>query len=432
MEYTVKELEKWRREIDVNLPAEKITPKLDDMYRRYQQSLKLEGFRKGKIPIGLVKKMYGKKIEADVFDSFVQEAFKEIFNDKEFHILSSPQAMNMKYDPKEGLSFTLYFDVQPEFTVEKYKGIEVEKEVYQVTSEDVDEYLESLRQQNAMVYTMEGEAQAGHFLTVDLQKLDRTGVPIVGQKADDRVIELQNDEDVLTRQLVGVKAGAERKISIPIQSEGAKVEQNKLQEREEFYFVRVKSVSERRVPELDDEFAKDLGDFETLQELENQVEKQLQAEAQYASNRKFQRAITDEVVKDTELDVPQSMVNRYLDAVVEEVKEKRHVKKGDEEKIREESRSEAIRNIKWWLIRDKLAEQENLVITDSELDQALNQLRASGKEGQARARRCEQKEEELNRFSGDLLEQKVINFIIQNAKITERTVKREKASKIAI
>lgn len=429
MEYTVRECENWRREVDVKLPADQVAPKLEEAHHRYQQGVKLEGFRKGKIPMNLVKRMFGKKIEDEVFGAFIQESYSQIRQENDFKVISHAEVTEMKYDADEGLSFTIFFDVHPEFTVEGYKGLEIEKEVYEVTSEDVDEYLESLRQDNAMVYTVEEAAQLGHLLNVNLQQLDRTGVPIIGKKYDDRVIELKDADDVLTRQLLGVKAGDERKIRLPVESKSTIADHGEPREREEIYSIQVNSVTERRVPELDDELAKDLGDFNTLAQLREQLQKQLQYEAQFASNKNFLRNLADEIIKNTKLDVPQSMLDRYINAIVDGVK-KDNRPKADEEAIRKEARSHAIRNIKWYLIRDKLAQQENLVVTNAEVDEALNRLSSSGKEGAERARKYEQSKEEMDHFIGELLEQKVLNFLARNAKVKEKLIKKE--SKLAI
>jgi trigger factor len=431
LEYTIRECENWRREIDVILPPDKIISKLRDAYNHYQQSVKLEGFRKGKIPKNLIIRMFGKKIEDEVFGSFAQDAYSQIRKEKDLKVISRAEVSNMKFDQESGLSFIIAFDVQPEFSIEGYKGLEVEKEVYEVTSEDVDEYLESIRQDNAMVYTVDEDAQIGHTITVDLQQLDRTGVPIIGKKYEDRIIELKNDDDVITPQLLSVKVDEVRRIRIPVEPEKGTENQREPREREEVYSVKVKAVSERRVPDLDDELAKDVGDFDTLAELRKQVETQLKSQAQYINNRNFQRTLADELVKKTDLAVPKSMLENYVNALVENYKKNEKPKK-DEETIRKEMKPHAIRNIKWILIRDKLAQQENLLVTDAEIDNALNALEASGKDGAAQARKYEQNREEMEHLEDDLLEQKVLGFLSRHAKITERKVKKQKESELVI
>ncbi len=420
MEYTVNAGKNWHTVVTVSVPADQIQPRLDAKYQDYQSRVKLQGFRKGKVPPQLVKKMFGKKIEAEIFQPFFSEAVKKVFDENQFDMLNTPEITDVKYDPQDGLSFALTFDVRPHFEVTGFRGMEVEKQVFTITEQDVADTLEDLRQQNAMIYTVEGEAQKGHLLVADMQELDRAGLPLVGKKFDSQLLQLGDENDHMTRQLLGIKPGEERRIHLLVQQEGSEIVNTLGGElaQEQFFAVKVKEIKERRVPELDDEFAKDVGDFETLQALKEDLEQKLKRQAESDSSLLFQQALADEIIKRTDLELPPSMIERYLQALVEDLKSKSK-EKIDEAAVREHYKSYAIREIKWHLVREQLIKQEGITVTDEEVEAGINALENAGKTGASRAKSIREDEKEREAFKNKLVEDKVYDLLARQAEIKE-------------
>ncbi|NLP10433.1 trigger factor, partial [bacterium] len=280
MDYQIQREENWHHVISVHVPPEQVKPELDAKYAELK-NIRLEGFRKGRVPTHLVKKMYGKQVEADVFRPFISEAYQTIFKENEFDLLDSPELVNLHFDEQQGLTFEFQFDVRPVIPAPDYQGLSVDRYIFSVSEDDVAQTLEVMRRQNAMVYNVEGEAQAGHFVIADLQELDVSGVPILGQRLEDRVLELKDGEEI-TAQLVGIKAGEERRVQLtmekPVESQLLQMQTPQVQQV--YYSVAVKEIKERRLPELDDEFAKDMGEFENLQALKKAVLDRLNNQAQ--------------------------------------------------------------------------------------------------------------------------------------------------------
>ena len=420
MEYQVKSEKNWRTVIEVTVPADEIQPQLDEKYKEYQKHAKIGGFRKGKVPMSLIRKMFGKEIETEVFEPYFSQAWRKIVEEKKFEPISAPGLGDVKYDPESGLSFTISFDVKPEFEVKGYEGMQVEKEIFEITDEDVEEVLERVRQDNAMIYTVEGEAQEGHYVVGDWQELDRTGVPMVGRKYENQTIFLKEGEEV-TRQLIGAKAGEERRVVLGGEKEKTGVLETAEKEEEipeQFYLVEIKEIKERRVPELDDEFAKDMGEFDSLEALRADVKERLEKEARERTEYLFRHAIIDEIIKIVGLDVPESMLENYLDSVVESVK-KDSKKPVDEGQIREYYKPAAMRNLKWMLISHQLVEQEGITVSDEELEARIEEIEKSGPEGEARAKELRENEEKRENLKDDILEEKVLNYLASKATINE-------------
>jgi trigger factor len=420
LEYTVEANKNWHTVVNVSIPAAEVQPQLDERFREYQDRVKLEGFRKGKVPPQLVKKMFGKKIESEVFQPFISDALKKVFADDQFDLLNTPEVVNIDFDATLGLRFAFAFDVRPVFQVGNFNGLEIEKDVFTISEEDVAAAMEDLRQRNAMIYSVEGEAQKGHLLVADLQELDRGGLPIVGAKYDNQTLQLSDANEELTSQLLGINAGGERRISITMQPEKSEFigtpDQENAQQR--FFLIKAKEVKERRVPELDDEFAKDVGNYSTLQELKEDIEKRLKAQAESDSDFLFKRALADEIIKRSDLEAPQYMVDRYMDILVRDARANSK-QKIDELQIRDQYKSYAIREIKWHLISSQIARQEGIEVADDEVESALAGLEQAGKSGASRAKAIRGKEKEIESFKERLLEDKVYAFLSQRAKVKE-------------
>ncbi len=420
MDYTVNASKNWHTVVNVSVPADQIQPQLDAKYQEYLSGVKLQGFRKGKVPPLLVKKMFGKKIEAEIFQPFFAEAVKKVFNENQFDMLNTPEIEDVQYSPESGLTFALTFDVRPQFEVSGFRGMEVEKEIFDITEQDVADTIEDLRQRNAMIYTIEGEAQKGHLLVSDMQELDRAAVPLVGKKFDNQLLQLSDENEALTSQLLGMKSGEERRIRLVIQPEASEIinspGEQKAQER--FFAVRVKEVKERRVPELDDEFAKDVGNYETLQALKEDLEQKLKSHAESDSAYMFKHALADEIVKRTDLDLPPSMLERYLQMLAKDIKAKSK-EKVDEAELREQYKSYAIRELKWHLIREQLIKQEGIALSDEEVEAEIAAMEQSAKAGATKAKTIRENEKELDAFKDKLIEDKVYDFLARQADVKE-------------
>lgn len=423
MEYQINTQENWSTIINVTVPAGKIQPLLDKKYQDLQKSLKIEGFRQGKVPPQLIKKMYGKQVEYEVFEPFFSEAWKKVFAENEFHTISEPRLDGVKYDTVSGLNFNIVFDVRPELDIIGQRDLAVEKIIFQITDEDVDSALENLRQRSAMIYTVDGAAQEGHFLVADLQELDRTGVPVIGKKYLDQQLWLTQQNEELLRQLAGISAGERRRLAVTIQETQSELIQKPEQTHtptERLFDVTVKEVKERKVPDLDDEFAKDVGPFKSLQELRQAIENDLKNQADGETRYRFRRALADELIKKNPFEVPPTMFQNYLQAIVRDYQARMgKATKMSDEQLSELFKADAVRSIKWLLISQRLFDVEHVEVSDELVAARIEELEKSGPKGAARADELRNDEDKKSDFIDKIKEEKLYDLLAQNARITE-------------
>ncbi len=424
MEYSINTEKNWNTTVSVTVTKEDVQAQFDKALKNVQKDARIEGFRKGKVPPQLIKKLYGPQIEAEANQLSIEHAWTTVFDENDFHIMNEPRVMNLNDTDSGGLTFEINFDVRPEIKVEGYEGMAVEKVIYEVTDEDVDRALEDARQRNAMMYTIDEEAKVGHFIYADFQEVDAGGTPIIGQKIENQQIWLNENDDELTPQLVGVKADDERKVTLKVRAQQSDfIDQPGPEEIDKIYQVKVKEVKERRVPELDDEFAKDLGDYETLADLQAQVKKNLIHQSEHDTDAAFESALSEALLEKLDFELPNSMVNNYLDNIMEDVKKRNanNPNRFDEHQYRSIYRVRAERDLKWHLITEQLREQEQFEVTDADVDEKLDHLKEHGDDGTKRAEDIRNNPRELERLKEGIIFDKMYAFLAEKATVTEVT-----------
>lgn len=423
MEYSVNTDKKWHTTISVVLAPEDIQKQYDKALRKVQKDVKMEGFRPGKVPPQLVKRFYGSQIDADAKQLAIEHAWKAVFAETELYVINDPDITNVNPTDSGGLTFDISFEIRPQLTVEGYEDIAVEKVIYEVTEADVDDAIEDARQQNAMMYTIDAQAAAGHFIYADLQEIDAGSLPVIGQKIENQQIWLKEDDEELTPQLLGVKAGEERKIRLTVFNRQSDfIEQpGRPEQIEKIYKVRIKEVKERRVPELDDDFAKDVGPYETVNELREHVEKNLRHQAEHDTQNYFENALADALIDKLDFEIPDSMLNHYLDNIIKNLKKRNNnnPERIDEDYYREIYRNRAIRELKWHLISDQLQKQENFQVSEADIETKLDHYREQAKDGTKRAEAIRNNRQELERLKESIIFDKLYAFLADKVTVTE-------------
>lgn len=422
MDIKVKQEDKFKKNLEVTLTKKELQPYLDKIYREYQKKVQLEGFRKGKVPISLIKKMFGSVIEEEAVDKAFDEIYKEVIRKENLKPVAPATLNNYERLPEGGVKFTLSVEVEPEIELKKYKDLTVEKEIYEIDDEDVELALQDIREQMAVMNTIEDGAKENHFIVADFQELDESGVPVIGKKFEDRYVQLKADDFTreLTDQLIGVKPGETRRVKLTV--EGKDNHETK------YYNVMVKEVKEKHLPQLDDELAKDLGNFSNLEELKEDLRRRLTEEEERKSRDYLRHAIIDEIIKQNPFDLPEKMVETALNRLYEDSK-KQEKQEISREEFNEKMRANVIWNLKWMLIKEKIVELENIQVTDEDINQYLEKIARERNLDVNELKRKTQNPQTLSRVKFDLLEDKVIDFLIQHSKIKERKITKKDLEK---
>jgi len=418
----VVELESWKKKLSVEVPDDEVQPFLERAYRTFQKKTHVHGFRKGKTPLSIIRRRFTQEVEAEASDELIHHFFAEAVREHGLPIVAPGSILEFKFKQGEPFTFTAEVQVEPDIQVEHYKGIKFEKEIVKITDEDVRRAMEGIRYEHSELRGTENGAARGDVIEGAIQALDPTGVPIIGQKWEDRAVELGRPPlgDLLEPQMLGVKAGEQRPFRLPRQAGPGQEQAGE----EQSYLFQVKAVKARIYPEWDTDFLKKLGDFQTLSDLEKRIRENLEVAASEESRRVLRDRMADEIVKRNDFELPPSMVDNVVSGLWEK-ESARNASGLDENAYKQKSRPMAVWSLKWEMIWNKIAETEKITVTEQDLDAEIEMLAKANEKEEKKIRVLFRDPAQRQRVKERLLLGRVMSFLEENNKIKEVTVKRQ-------
>jgi len=365
LKVTVSETKANTKLLEVEVPAERVESALQAACVKYQKKAQLPGFRKGKVPLSLVRARFGRAIEGEVIDDLISETYEDAQKQEGINPAGAAKVEGVEYEPGKPLRYKASVEVMPEVTLKEYRGIHVTREVPRITEEDVEAALESLRDHYAEVATVEDAAREGHFVVADVQAVDRIGVPIVGDKVENADFQLGQSPfgPEFDEQLVGTRRGEERVVTIVEQSDALNVT---APARERSFSVKIKEIKEKSLPDLDDELAQTAGGLATLEELRQKVREDLVRNAELEAKRNVRDQIADHLTKENPIPVPEGLVSRFVDSLVADLKGTSE-EPLDEEELRMKYWPLARNHIRLHLILEEIGRREQIEGKDEEI-----------------------------------------------------------------
>lgn len=367
MEVAITDITDVEKEIQIQVPAQELVPHFEDAYKRERLKIEVKGFRKGKAPLELVKKIYGESIEYDSLSKIANDLYRRLAEEKNIEPLGEPVLTDMDYKRGEELRFKVKYEIKPKFDLHKYKGIALEKVVHRVNEKEVEDELGRLRKANSSLSEVNSATDDEHIMTVDVQELDYAGTPLIGKKNPDMRIYLA-DESVhpdVKKALQGASVGDIRRASFETERDGQKTQHH--------IECTVKKVEKVSFPDLNDDFVKKVtkDKVANLAEFQRQIRNDLETYWQEMAERNVTDVLIGEIVRQHDFLVPESLTKAVTDGYLEELKgqnaKKQLPKDFDETKFREEYRPSAIFQAKWYLIRERIIEAEQIKVEDADV-----------------------------------------------------------------
>ena len=390
--------------------------------RKMQKDAEIQGFRRGKAPRSMVLKLFHGTIERNTIDHALQHGFEDGLKENNIVPVGDPVVKKFDFDQEKNLLMEIEVETYPDIELKKYKGLKIEKEIYSISDDDVEDSILYIRHQKAIVSSVDGKAENGHFMTLTMQELDAGGVPLVGKKYEDIRVNLGSGEfdSDIEQQLIGLSKGEEKIVEKVYPKD---FEQKQFAGNREQYRVKVAKVEKEELPVLDDDFVQTLnyGNAKTVTELRDLVRKQLEMQYGQRAEEQFYHRFAHELLQNNPFEVPEAVVERYLDEVVNDVKQRQ--KNVNEEELYKTYRADAIFNVKWFYLKEKIAETENLRAEKEDFDKYLDTITDEKVKEMYRSNKDLGK-----RIMNDLFEKKLFDFIVENSKIkiTTKPIKSRK------
>lgn len=423
MEYKLNQINKSKQEIEIEATYDELAPHFNKALEKYKLKAIVPGFRKGKVPVSMLKRMYGEAIEHGSLEDIANDLFRNYLEDNKINPINIGSLVDLDYQPKQLFKFKVQFEVMPELVINQYIGIEITKYVYEVDEKMIDEEIKYLRSKHSTFEETDKCDDENFVINADVEKLDDSGVSIIGSREKDIRFYL-NDPNVskeLKKQLLNIHKGEEKTLSLT----------NTETKKKEKYNVNVSKIEKVIQPELNEEFFKHVykDEIKTEKEFREKVKDDIEKIYKNISDQQLKNDIVTELIRVNDITVPDSITNRILQSYLDDAKNKYRNKKlppdFDTEEFKKTKRVDAILQAKWYLLRDKLIELEKIKVEDEDIAKIV-------KEDSAKYNLPEEKLTEIYKqnenMASRILDDKLMDFLISNAKITE--VKKEKETNL--
>ncbi|MFY9533538.1 trigger factor [uncultured Clostridium sp.] len=408
---------------EVKVEADKFEEALTRAYKKNVKKFNVPGFRKGKVPMSVVKKYYGIEVLLeDAVNFAIEGSYANVLKENNVRPVDFPKVEVVQAEEGKDLIYTAEVTVYPEVELGAYKGLNVEKKTYEVTEEEVAAKLKEMQEKNARVEVKEGAIENGNIAVIDFKGFI-DGVAFEGGEGHDYSLEIGSGSfiDNFEEQLVGAKAGDKVEVNVTFPENYGKEELNGKPAKFE---VEVKEVKAKELPVLDDEFAKEVSEFETLEALKEDTTKKLEEANTARAEREYEEAILRAVVENAKMDIPAVMVEQEIDRMVQNLAQRLQYQGltleqyfqftgTDAEKMREYMKENAETKVKTELVLEALQKAEKMEVLDEELKEKASEVaKLYGANDEKMVELLLQNQREA--LVADVMTSKVINFLKEN------------------
>lgn len=409
IEITPKKSEGLERLIEVRVPVEAVRDAEDKEARRYATSVRLPGFRPGKAPPAMVKKRFKDAIRQQVIETLVQEAFQEVMDREKLDVASQPHVHDLKFEDGQPLSFELHLEVRPEIKLDRVQGFRLERNQSPVTDDSVREQIEQIREQRASWTPADEKPMPGDMVTVQLATAEDGGE--MPESREYRIVlgggqAIAGIEELIMELTPG--ATVERPVrwpdDFPDEAQRGKTKPVR---------VTLQDVKRKALPVLDDAFAREVGDFESFDALNDTVRKDLDEHAKREADAGVRQQLVDQIAAANPFDVPPSWVNQLVDAYAQSYQ----VPAEEQERFKNEFRSVAERQVRRDLIIDSIAQREGLKATEADIDARVADVAAKRGADPSQVYASLQKAGRLREIEQSITEEKVFTWLMERNEI---------------
>src|SRR5579864_318409 len=422
-----------KHEIEITVPVDEIARETDRVVANIQLKARLPGFRPGKAPASLIRSKFAKQVREDVLENLLPKYFKQKIEEEQLQVVGRPNVKDVHFHEGEPLRFKAEFEVAPDIELKEYRGVAVHYSEPQVSDEDVAKRLEEVREQKAEYVNVEPRPVAGgDYAVVALDSISGSEQPI---HQDEMVLHV-GDKDTLpefSEALLGMSPDEEKEFDTVYPEDYG---QERLAGKTIRFRMKLKTIRTKELPELNDEFAQDLGDYATLNDLREAVRKAIFHEREYAAQNKAKEELIDRLIETHEFPIPEAYVERQVEAQLEQ-QFRELAERGvdpaklkiDWAKLKESQRPKALKEVKGSLLVDKVAEREAIHATNDEVDREVQRIAKQEREPVAATRKKLEKEGILGRIAYRIRSEKTLNFLFEHArkKAPEPAEEEEKA-----
>ena len=420
MKVAVEAIEGCKRRLAVEAPVDVVQQEWERAYGRVQKQARLPGFRKGHVPRSLVKVHFSDDVRREVAEHLIPDVYRQALTEAKLDPVNEPDLQEVRLEEGAPLSFVAVVEVKPAIDLTDYKGVEVEHAPVAVTAADLSTTLDHMREQQAQFHAVERPAATGDLVVVDYS-LTIDGHDPSSQSGYEFLVGARNVLPEIDDAVIGLRAGEERQVALRFAEDHRRED---LRGRGGNATVKVVEVKEKVLPALDDDFAKSLGEFETLEALQTELQKQLETRREHDEQRALQEKIVDAVIARHEFTVPDALVMRQVAHRIEHARESVR-RQGidpermpwDYEKLIAELKPGAEKAVRRALLLEAIADKEAIAPTDADVDAEVEKLAQASQRPTPALRRMMEKSGDLEGLRQGLRDRMTLELLVANAKV---------------
>ena len=409
-----------KHEIEITVPVDDIARETDRVVADIQQKAKLPGFRPGKAPASLIRSKFSKQVREDVLENLLPKFFRQKVEEEHLEVVGRPNVKDVHFHEGEPLRFKAEFEVAPEIELNDYRGVTVHYSEPEVTDEDIAKRLDEIREQKSQFVNVEPRALVdGDYAVVSLDSLSGVDQAI----HQDEVVLHVGDPDTMagfSDALRGMTPEEEKEFEVTYPEDFG---QERLAGKTVRFRSKLTTIRTKELPELNDEFAQDLGDYQTLDDLREAVRKAIFHEREYAAQQKAKDQLINKLIDTHEFPVPEAYIERQIESQLEN-QFRELTERGidpsklniDWAKLKDAQRPKALHDVKASLLVDKIAEREAIAPTNDEVDVEVQRIAKQQREPVAAVRKKLQKDGVLSRIAYQIRSNKTLNFLFEHAR----------------
>ena len=429
MSVQVENLEKNTAKLTIEVPAEKFEEAVQHSYNKNKGKFNIPGFRKGKAPFNMIKKMYGVGVfYEDAVDEVIDTSYPDAAKESGLEIVSRPSISIEEIEEGKAFVYTAKVAVKPEVTLGQYKGVEVQKTKSDVTEEDIETEIKRAREKNSRLITVEDRGiEDGDQVTIDFDgSVD--GKRFEGGKAEDYPLTIGSHTfiDNFEEQLIGKTTGEECEVNVTFPAE---YHVEELKNKPAVFKVKVKEIQRKELPEANDDFASEVSDFDTMEEYKKDLTEKLQAEKIEAAKTADEDKVVAKVIENATMEIPDQMVEEQVNGMVNDYarrlesqgisfKQYVEITGMTAEKIGEQMKPQAIKRIQTRLVLEAVVKAENIQADDAAVEEQFDKMAEDFKMDKEQIKGMFG-EEQMAQLKEDLAVQKAIDFLVAEAKFVD-------------
>ncbi len=416
MKSTVKELSSCKREIEVEIDSSEVMQEFERILAEYSLKAKIPGFRPGKAPKDIVKRMFYPEIKDSLINYLAPKALNEELKSKNLTPIGSPVVNELHFQEGDPFRLKAQFEIWPDFSLPEYKNIKVEKKEISVTEKDINQSLEELRLKSTQYVPVEGRGVVdGDYVIAEVKGRNAKTKRFFPAEKVIIIAGSPENEALLNQKILSLKPNEEAHFVLTHSKDHPN---NKLAGKKIEYDMKIVSIKERRVPEINDDFAKDLGEYENLSELKAKIKESLISAKEKESKNEMAEKILKDISDRVSFDLPETLVAQETAAVLKRLissQPENKLKKEDIERLKEQARARAKENLKNHLIVMKITEKEKIDVLDEELHEEMKSIAQANNLPLAKVIDTINKEGRREELKDSLLFKKTVDFLVKNA-----------------